>query len=51
MISNIIRETDAKLWGDIAELKATELSKQPNNAKCWTNILRLCVTPLLHQLK
>jgi hypothetical protein len=51
MISNIIRETDAKIWGDLAELKATESSKIPNNAKCWKNILRKCVTPLLHQLK
>jgi len=47
----MIKGVDEKFWGETAELKATASHNLPKRDKAMSNIVRMCVKPLLHLLK
>ena len=51
LIANLIKGVDAKFWSETEELKATAYLKLPKKDKSMTNIVRMCVAPLLHLLR
>ena len=51
LISNMIKGVDEKFWGETAELKATASLNLPKRDKSISNIVKMCVVPLLHLFK
>ena len=47
----MIKGVDDTFWGETAELKATASLKLPKRDKSMSNIVRMCVAPLLQLLK
>ena len=47
----MIKGVDSKFWDETAELKATQSLKLPKRDKSLSNIVKICVVPLLHLLK
>jgi hypothetical protein len=47
----MIKGFDEKFWSDTVELKATASLNLPKKDKSMSNIVRMCVAPLLHLIK
>jgi hypothetical protein len=52
LISSMIKSFDEKFWGETAELKATaSYINLPKREKSMSNIVRMCIQPMLCLLK